>query len=101
MSHEELMPPVILHANGHWAIASVREALTAKRISARELAGEFFTRIEKRNPELNAFLALSPERAHAQAERIDAMVARNETLPPLAGLPLAVKDVLSTHGVVT
>ena len=40
-----------------------------KRISARELAGEFLTRIEKRNPELNAFLALSPERAYAQADR--------------------------------
>ena len=46
----------------------MREALAKKRISARELAGEFLTRIEKRNPELNAFLALSPERAYAQAD---------------------------------
>ena len=84
-----------------WTIASVRQALSAKRISARELATEFLTRIEKRNPELNAFLALSPERALAQADRVDALVARKEPLPPLAGLPLAVKDVLSTRGVVT
>jgi len=88
-------------SGGEWTISSVREALTAKRISARELAGDFLARIEKRNPELNAFLALSPERALAQADRVDALVARKEPLPPLAGLPLAVKDVLSTHGVPT
>ena len=96
------MPSASSSSNGsEWTISSVREALTAKRISARELAGDFLARIEKRNPELNAFLALSPERALAQADRVDALVARKEPLPPLAGLPLAVKDVLSTHGVPT
>jgi aspartyl-tRNA(Asn)/glutamyl-tRNA(Gln) amidotransferase subunit A len=84
-----------------WTIASIREALGAKRVSARELTSDYLARIEKRNPELNAYLALSPERALAQADRVDAMVAKNEPLPPLAGLPLAVKDVLSTRGVPT
>jgi len=102
MFREELMAAANSQSNGSdWTIASVRQALSAKRISARELATEFLTRIEKRNPELNAFLALSPERALAQADRVDALVARKEPLPPLAGLPLAVKDVLSTRGVVT
>ena len=88
--------------NGHeWTIESVREALAAKRISARELTAEFCRRIEQRNPELNAYLALSPERAYKQADYIDGLVTRGETLPRLAGLPLAVKDVLSTKGVVT
>src|SRR6185436_15960175 len=84
-----------------WTIPSIREAIATKQISARELAAEFFKRIEKRNPALNAFLALSQERAMAQADRIDRMVARNEPLPPLAGVPLAVKDVLSTRGIPT
>src|SRR5580704_10795339 len=84
-----------------WTIASVREALTKKRISARELTSQFYSRIEKRNPELNAFLALSPERAYAQADRIDADIAAGDSLPELAGVPLAVKDVLSTRGVAT
>jgi aspartyl-tRNA(Asn)/glutamyl-tRNA(Gln) amidotransferase subunit A len=89
-------------SNGHeWTIDSVREALAAKRISARELTAEFCRRIEKRNPELNAYLALSPERAYQQADYIDGLVTRGEPLPRLAGLPLAVKDVLSTKGVVT
>ena len=89
-------------SNGHdWTIDSVREALADKRISARELTAEFCQRIERRNPELNAYLALSPERAYRQADYLDGLVARGEDLPSLAGLPLAVKDVLSTKGIVT
>src|SRR5579872_5445683 len=88
--------------NGHdWTSDSVREALAAKRISARELTAEFCRRIEQRNPELNAYLALCPERAYRQADYLDGIVARGEPLPSLAGLPLAVKDVLSTKGIVT
>ena len=87
--------------NTDWTIASVRKALEAKRISARELTAEFYARITKRNPELNAYLALCPERAFAQADQIDMRIAAGELLPELAGVPLAVKDVLSTRGVTT
>jgi len=85
----------------NWTIDGVRESLVAKKISARELAGEHYKRIAARNPELNAFLALSEDRAYAQANRIDTMVAAGKPLPPLAGVPIAVKDVLSTRGVRT
>jgi aspartyl-tRNA(Asn)/glutamyl-tRNA(Gln) amidotransferase subunit A len=85
----------------NWTIEGVRESLAAKKISARELAAEHYQRIAARNPELNAFLALSEERAYAQADRIDAMVAAGKPLPPLAGVPVAIKDVLSTRGVRT
>ena len=84
-----------------WTIDGVREALAAKKISARELAADFYTRIEARNPELNAYLALSPERARRQADRIDALVAGGKALPPLAGVPVAIKDVISTRGTKT
>ncbi len=84
-----------------WTIRSVRDALKAKKISARELASDFYARIGQRNPELNAFLALSPERAYAQADRVDAAIAKGENLPPLAGVPVAIKDVISTKGVRT
>jgi aspartyl-tRNA(Asn)/glutamyl-tRNA(Gln) amidotransferase subunit A len=84
-----------------WTIAGVRAALQAKKISARELASEFYSRIDRRNAELNAFLTLSPERAYAQADRVDAAIARGETLPPLAGVPIAIKDVISTCGIRT
>ena len=90
-----------MSAPASWTVASVRATLQAKKVSARELASEFLKRIESRNPELNAYLALSPERAYAQADRIDAALARGESLPPLAGVPIAVKDVISTRGVRT
>ena len=81
-----------------WTIAEVREALRAKRVSARELTAEFFSRIEKRNPGLNAFLTLAKDRANAQADQIDRLVSQGEPLPPLAGVPVAIKDVISTRG---
>src|SRR3989475_5327190 len=84
-----------------WTIGGVREALAAKKISARELAADFYAGIEARNPELNAYLALSPERARRQADRIDALVAGGKALPPLAGVPVAIKDVISTRGTKT
>jgi aspartyl-tRNA(Asn)/glutamyl-tRNA(Gln) amidotransferase subunit A len=85
----------------NWTIDSVKEALAAKKVSARELAGEFFKRIGERNSELNAFLTLSEDRAYAQAERVDALIAAGKPLPALAGVPVAIKDVISTLGVKT
>jgi len=84
-----------------WTIDSVKSALAAKKVSARELTAEFYKRIDSRNPELNAYLALSPERAYAQADKIDALVALGKALPPLGGVPVAIKDVISTRGTVT
>ena len=84
-----------------WTIDGVKEALAAKKISARELLGDFYRRIETRNPELNAYLALTPARARRQADRIDALVASGSPLPPLAGVPMAIKDVISTRGTKT
>jgi aspartyl-tRNA(Asn)/glutamyl-tRNA(Gln) amidotransferase subunit A len=85
----------------NWTIDTVREAISAKKVSAREVASEFYSRIESRNSELNAFLTLCPERAYAQADRIDSLVASGQPLPPLAGVPIAIKDVISTRGVRT
>jgi aspartyl-tRNA(Asn)/glutamyl-tRNA(Gln) amidotransferase subunit A len=84
-----------------WTIAGIHAALQAKKISAREIASGFYAEIDRRNPELNAYLTLSHERAYSQADRVDAAVARGEKLPPLAGVPVAVKDVISTSGIRT
>jgi len=90
-----------MSAASTWTIAGVRDALRTKEISARELTRDFFARIEDRNRQLNAFLTLSIERAYAQADRIDALIAKGDALPPLAGVPVAVKDVISTRGIPT
>jgi len=82
----------------NWTIATIRERLAAKRVSARELALDYLDRIEKHNPTLNAFLTISQERALGRANQIDQAIAAGKPLPPLAGVPIAVKDVLSTRG---
>jgi len=87
-----------MSAPSTWTIAGVRQALRTKKISARELTQDFYARIEHRNPELNAYLALSPERAYAQADRVDAAVGRGEALSALSGVPVGIKDVISTRG---
>src|SRR5271165_113835 len=84
-----------------WTISSVREAIAARKISARELASEHYKKIAARNTELNVYLTLSEERAYAQAGRVDAQVAAGKPLGPLAGVPIAVKDVISTRGIRT
>ena len=84
-----------------WTIAGIHAALQAKKISAREIASGFYAEIDRRNPELNAYLTLSHERAYSQADRVDAAVARGEKLPSLAGVPVAIKDVISTSGIRT
>src|SRR5258708_30297792 len=81
----------------NWTIDGVKEALAAKKISARELAAEFYKRIEEKNPELNAYLALSPERARRQTDRIDALVAGRKQLPPLPGGPGGFKAVTTAR----
>ena len=84
-----------------WTIDGVKKALAAKKVSARELVAEFYKRIEARNSELNAYLALAPERAYAQADKVDALIAAGQPLPPLGGVPVAIKDVISTRGTTT
>jgi aspartyl-tRNA(Asn)/glutamyl-tRNA(Gln) amidotransferase subunit A len=90
-----------MSASANWTISSVRDALTAKKISARELTDDYFGRIDRRNSELNAFLTISKDRAYKHADAVDSLVAKGSPLPRLAGVPIAVKDVLSTEGIRT
>jgi aspartyl-tRNA(Asn)/glutamyl-tRNA(Gln) amidotransferase subunit A len=83
------------------SITSVRESLAARRFSATELATEALRFAEDENPKTNAYLHLSPERAMAGARAVDEQIARGEALGALAGVPVAVKDVILTKGIRT
>ena len=82
-------------------IAETRAAIAEKRISATSLVEDSYAKIQKDDGEIHAWLTLSEERARAQARRIDELVQRGHPLPPLAGVPVGIKDVMVTQGVRT
>ena len=83
------------------SIDRVRAGLLGREFSATELASEALRFAEIENPKTNAYLRLSEDRALAQAKRVDEAIARGEDPGPLAGVPVAVKDVIVTRGVTT
>jgi aspartyl-tRNA(Asn)/glutamyl-tRNA(Gln) amidotransferase subunit A len=82
-------------------IDQVREGLAAREFSAVELAQSALDFAKAENPKTNAYLHFSPERAIAAAELVDRKLQAGEPAGPLAGVPIAVKDVIVTKGVRT
>ena len=82
-------------------IDATRSAIQGRKITALTLAEQHYSRIDKQDADIGAYLTLCKERALEQADRIDRMAAEGKALPPLAGVPVAIKDVVSTRGVRT
>jgi aspartyl-tRNA(Asn)/glutamyl-tRNA(Gln) amidotransferase subunit A len=72
--------------------------MAAGETTAATLAELHYSRIESQDTDINSFLALSRERAMIQATKIDEMAATGQILPPLAGVPVGIKDVLVMRG---
>jgi aspartyl-tRNA(Asn)/glutamyl-tRNA(Gln) amidotransferase subunit A len=87
-----------LHTSESLTLAAARNAVVSGATSAVSLASEYYDRIAKVDPEIHSYLALTRDRALAQAARIDVAVKAGDTLGPLAGVPVAVKDVLTMTG---
>src|SRR5215475_2430094 len=89
------MDPVSLTIDG------ARSAVQERKTTALALAEAHYERIKKEDGQIGAYLTLSKDRALEQADRIDRMAAEGKTLPPLGGVPVGIKDVMSTRGVRT
>jgi len=86
------------------SLTQAAAGLRLGEFSSRELAQAYLERIQRLDPHLHAFLALTPELALAQADQADRRLAErrkspDDLLPPVLGIPLAVKDVLCVAGV--
>lgn len=82
-------------------IGSIRDGLLSKEFSAEEFTRAALEHAEKENPKTNAYLTFSAVRAMAAAEAVDRKIAAGEDPGALAGVPVAIKDVIVTKGLRT
>lgn len=83
------------------SILDLSKQLRAREISPVDLTRDCLARIEKLNPVLNAFITVTADSALAQARQAEAEIQRGEWRGPLHGIPLALKDLIDTAGVLT
>ena len=76
-------------------------AIRTKKISPVEVVDAVLARIERLNPILNAYCTVTPDAARSAAKDAEAAVMRGESLGPLHGVPVSIKDTLMTKGVRT
>jgi len=80
------------------SITDVRSAIAGGEATATEITERYLARIAEQDPRIHAFLSVDREYALAQAARIDEIKSMGGVLPPLAGVPLGIKDVLTLEG---
>jgi len=77
------------------------DMIRSKQVSAKEVAASFVDRVAGVEDQVKAYVTTTPELAIEQAEKIDDAIARGDQLGPLAGIPWAIKDNMSTRGILT
>jgi len=82
-------------------VDSARTSVLEKQTTATSLVEGFYRKIEAEDGAIGAYLTLCREHAYQQAAYIDALADKGDALPPLAGVPIAIKDVFTTKGVRT
>jgi aspartyl-tRNA(Asn)/glutamyl-tRNA(Gln) amidotransferase subunit A len=79
----------------------LQELIAKKEIKATEVTESIWNRIKQVEPQVHAFVTLAEEEAYRTAKQVDDLVGKGEKLPPLAGIPVVVKDNMSTAGLKT
>ena len=83
------------------SLTELHTLLVNKEISSVELTGEYLDHISEFEPRIRAFITVTAEKALARAKKIDQKIAQGESIGPLAGIPMALKDNLCTEEVAT
>jgi aspartyl-tRNA(Asn)/glutamyl-tRNA(Gln) amidotransferase subunit A len=79
----------------------IRELIKRKELSAVEATEAYLARIQAVDPKVHAYINVATDLARARAVDIDARLASGQDAGPFAGVPIAIKDVLSTRGLTT
>ncbi|MGF1577613.1 MAG: Asp-tRNA(Asn)/Glu-tRNA(Gln) amidotransferase subunit GatA [Cyanophyceae cyanobacterium] len=82
-------------------IRTLHQQLLAKERSAVEIAQDYLDRLEALEPQLHSFLTITRDHALSRAAAVDRQIAAGQTLNPLAGIPVAIKDNMCTQGIPT
>ena len=80
---------------------SLRKEIISNNASVKELVNDIYAKIDQKDPEINSYICTTKDKAIAQAENIDKLIENKVKLPPLAGMPIAIKDNICTKGVAT
>ena len=75
---------------------SLRKEINSKNASVKELVNDFFLKIDSKDSEINSYICITKDKALTQAENIDKLIQKNDKLPSLAGIPIAIKDNICT-----
>ncbi|MFA5872113.1 MAG: Asp-tRNA(Asn)/Glu-tRNA(Gln) amidotransferase subunit GatA [Parcubacteria group bacterium] len=82
-------------------IRGLHEKLINQEITSEKLTEEYFDKIEKKDPEIQAYLSLNKEFALDKARAVDKKIKSGEEIDLLAGIPCSIKDVICTEGIRT
>ncbi|VTN15592.1 Glutamyl-tRNA(Gln) amidotransferase subunit A [Raoultella terrigena] len=82
-------------------ISEIQRALQTGELSAREIARRTLDDIARVNPHINAWTTVTEARMLAEADSIDTLRRGKQPLPPLAGVPYAVKNLFDVYGQTT
>lgn len=82
-------------------IQEASKLIASKEISTIELADAFLKRAQDLNKKLNSFITFTAESARKSAKKVDDLISAGQSLNPLAGIPIGIKDIFSTNGVKT
>jgi aspartyl-tRNA(Asn)/glutamyl-tRNA(Gln) amidotransferase subunit A len=80
---------------------SLARRIRQREISPTDVVEAVLSRMERLNPILNAFCTPAPDFARAEARRIEAAIKAGDPVGPLAGVPVAIKDLVMTKGIRT